>query len=325
MRADRLISILMLLQARKRMTAATLADELEVSERTIYRDLTALSTAGIPVYTERGPGGGISLFEEYQTKLTGLTANEVRALFMLNIPSPLLQLGVGLELRSAMRKLSASLPASKRLEEDLARERIHLDSSWWFQAEDSMPHLDALKEAVWKDRRVRVNFLSIYNRMIDQVICPYGLVAKANIWHLVYDWEGITRVVRVSQISNVSVLDDSFDRPANFDLSEFWEEWCEEYESQPPFIAEVRISGQLIPMLRFLPGGRYPISEVDLSNQDKDGWVKANLKFESFHAARTTLLGLGRAVEVLGPEALRKSLVDFAKQVVDLYDADRNV
>jgi predicted DNA-binding transcriptional regulator YafY len=314
--------MLMLLQSRGRLTAASLADELEVSERTIYRDLTALSTAGIPVYCERGPGGGISLIEEYQTRLTGLTPNEVRALFMLNIPSPLLQLGVGLDLRSAMRKLSASLPESRRLEEDLARERIHLDSSWWFQDDGSLPYLSDLKEAIWKNHKVHIKFHSFYDRRIDQVVNPYGLVAKANVWHLVYAWEGIPRVVRISKIKELELLNEVFIRPAGFNLAAFWEDWCREFESQPPLIAEVRISTEMIPQLRYALGDRFPLPNVDLSDSDEEGFINLELQFESLPAARTTLLGMGRAVEVLKPEALRKSVADFAQQVIDLYRTD---
>src|SRR5512147_2861952 len=153
MRADRLLSLLMLLQARGRMTAQELARELEVSERTIYRDINALSASGVPVYAESGPGGGCALLDSYRTNLTGLTADEARALFMLSIPAPLDQLGVGQELRAALLKLSAALPSSRRPDEERARQRIHIDSLAWFQGEDPVPHLHTLQQAVWQDRR----------------------------------------------------------------------------------------------------------------------------------------------------------------------------
>ena len=141
MRADRLLSLLMLLQARGRMTAQELAAELEVSERTIYRDINALSASGVPVYAESGPGGGCALLDSYRTNLTGLTADEARALFMLNIPAALDQLGVTQELKAALLKLSAALPEARRRDEERIRQRIHLDSTWWFQAEEPLPHL----------------------------------------------------------------------------------------------------------------------------------------------------------------------------------------
>jgi predicted DNA-binding transcriptional regulator YafY len=318
MRADRLLSLLMLLQARGRMTAEALATELEVSVRTIYRDLTALSTSGVPVYCERGPGGGAALVEEYRTTLTGLTPDEARALFMMNIPAPLLQLGVGQELKAAMRKLSAALPESKRREEAQARQRIHLDSSWWFQSEDAVPCLPALQQAVWADRMLRMRFRSSFGRQVEQVVAPYGLVAKANLWHLVYAWQGIVRALRVSRVVTAEALEETFVRPADFDLAAFWEGWCAEYEAQPPFVARVRVSAQVLPSLSFYLGERFRRPLADTAS-DADGWVTLDLRFESIIAARTRLLGLGRAVEVLEPEALRKSLIDFAEQIVGFY------
>ena len=171
MRADRLLSILLLLQGRGRMTAEELAEELEVSVRTIYRDIDALSAAGVPVYTDRGPGGGCSLLESYRTNLTGLTQSEVQALFMLSIPSPLVDLGVSQELRMALLKLSAALPKAAQRAEERARSRIHLDSTWWFQSGEPVPHLPTIQEALWTDRklvvRYRLPFASQVERRVD--------------------------------------------------------------------------------------------------------------------------------------------------------------
>lgn len=144
MRADRLLSLLMLLQIRGRMTARELAKELEVSERTIYRDIDALSIAGVPVYGEPGPEGGYALVDSYRTNLTGLTEGEVRALFMLSIPAPLADLGVSHELRAALPKLSAALPNARRRDEERVRQRFHLDSTWWRQGEERVPHLQTI-------------------------------------------------------------------------------------------------------------------------------------------------------------------------------------
>ena len=154
MRADRLLSLLMLVQTRGKMTVKKLADELEVSERTIYRDITALSATGIPVYASRGPGGGVRLIEEYRTTLTGLTPDETRALFMLSIPAPLTQLGLGEKFRGALLKLSAALPDALRTDESRTRQRIHLDSSWWFQSEQQVPCLQTIQQALFQDRRL---------------------------------------------------------------------------------------------------------------------------------------------------------------------------
>jgi predicted DNA-binding transcriptional regulator YafY len=319
MRADRLLSLLMLLQTRGRMTAEVLAEELEVSVRTIYRDLTALSASGIPVYAERGPGGGVGLVEEYRTTLTGLTPDEARALFMMSVPAPLLQLGVGGELKQAMLKLSAALPDSRRTEELRARQRIHLDSSWWFQSDEAVPHLGTLQQAVWEDRRLRITIrMEFFDTRIEEQVEPYGLVAKASLWHLVHGRAGGIHVLRVSQVVEAEILAESFTRPPDFDLAAFWEQWCADYESQPPFLARVRLAPDLLPALPQYFGERVRATLAGAAPAP-DGWVTLTLPFESFFAARTRLLGFGRAVEVLEPEALRKSLIDFAEQIVGYY------
>jgi len=319
MRADRLLALLMLLQTRGRMTAEDLADELEVSVRTIYRDLTALSASGVPVYCERGPGGGVALVEEYRTTLTGLTPDEARALFMMSVPAPLTQLGVGQELKAAMLKLSASLPDSRRSDETRARQRIHLDSSWWFQAEDAVPSLQVLQQAIWNDRKLRMKFRTNFGRQVEQVVAPYGLVAKANLWHLIYAWESVIRVLRVSHVLTAEVLEETFTRPLDFDLVVFWEKWCTDYESQPPFVARVRVSPQIQRSLRYYLDERFRSLSTKNMQADPDGWVTLDLPFESFDTARMRLLGLGRAVEVLEPEPLRKSIIDFAGQIINFY------
>lgn len=320
MRADRLLSLLMLIQSRGQMTAGELAEALEVSERTIYRDITALSTAGVPVYASRGPGGGVRLIEEYRTTLTGLTPDEARALFMMSIPAPLTQLGMAEKFRGALLKLSAALPDSRRADEAHTRQRIYLDSSWWFQAEQQVPCLQAIEQALWQDRclrmRVRRDF---FNTEFEQDAEPYGLVAKANIWYLVYGRGGRPQVTRVSQIVEVEFRPDSFTRPADFDLQRFWENWCREYESEPPFRARVRVSPEVLPTLAEYIGERARGELNQAHPADQDSWVTLELSFESFVHARTRLLGLGRAVEVLEPGSLRTSLIDFAEQIVGFY------
>lgn len=320
MRADRLLSLLMLLQSRGQMSAQELANELEVSERTIYRDITALSASGVPVYASRGPGGGVRLIEEYRTTLTGLTPDETRALFMMNIPAPLTQLGMDETFKAALLKLSAALPDTRRAEEMRTRQRIHLDSSWWFQSEQQVPCLQTLQQALWQDKRLHIKVRwDFFNAKLEQTAEPYGLVAKANVWYLVYGRGGNPHVVRVSQITEATLLDETFVRPPDFDLVEFWEGWCEKYESTPPFIARVRVAPEALPMLAEYVGDRARGLASQPHIPDPDGWVTLDLPFESLIAARSRLLGLGRAVEVVAPESLRKSLIDFAEQIVGFY------
>ena len=209
MRADRLLSILMLLQSRGLVTAHQLAVELEVSERTIYRDITALSTSGVPVYGTSGPEGGYALVESYRTSLTGLTPGEVRALFALSIPAPLDELGLSNELKAALRKLSASLPDSRRSDELRVRQRIHLDLTGWHHADEGAPHLQSLYQAVWQDRQVSLNYRPLPMLETDLTVEPYALVAKAGIWYLISRHSAQFHVHRLSEILDVHILEES--------------------------------------------------------------------------------------------------------------------
>ncbi len=321
MRADRLLSILMLLQARGRMTAQKLADELEVSERTIYRDIDALSIAGIPVYAERGPGGGCALLDSYRTNLTGLNEDEVRALFMLSVPAPLAELGVSQELKAAMLKLSAALPDSRRLDQERARQRIHLDWAAWFQPDDPLPHLHTIREALWADRALRVTFSLPFDTHVERIIEPYGLVAKASAWYLVYAREGHARVIRVSRIIEAQIIDNEFVRPPDFDLAAFWEGWRAASEQNRPYYPVMaRVSPALVAWLPHIFGERIRDRIAEAGPPDEAGWITLCLPFETFEAARERMLSFGRAAEVLEPLALRQSVRDFAAQIVAFYE-----
>lgn len=320
MRADRLLSLLILLQARGQMTAQELAKELEVSERTIYRDVDALSVAGIPIYGEPGPEGGFALLNSYRTNLTGLTEGEVRALFMLSIPAPLADLGVSQELRSALLKLSAALPDSHRLDEAKVRQRFHLDSTWWHQGEKQLPHLPAIHHALWQDRLIRVVYRTAVNIQLERLVAPYGLVAKAGVWYLVCARNEAIQVHRVSNLLDVQVSDDSFRHPADFDLAAFWDNWCREYESlQVRFAATVRVAPNFVAELPRRFGHQMHEQIAQAGPPDDKGWISLELSFASFEDARDRILGCGRGVEVLAPRALRRSVLDYAEQIIDLY------
>jgi predicted DNA-binding transcriptional regulator YafY len=316
MRADRLLSLLMLLQTRGIQTAQSLAAELEVTERTIYRDVTALSAAGIPVYTERGPGGGISLVEDYRTNLTGLNADEVRALFMLSIPAPLDQLGVGNELRMALLKLSAALPNSRRADESTARQRIHLDAAGWFQSEEPTPHLKTIQSALWSDRSLDISYHSDFAAEIEMLIAPYGLVAKSSIWYLVGARDDHIRVLRVSRVRQARLREERFERPPVFDLPGFWKSWCDEFESSR---LKIPVTLRVSPSLAKILAENRPETLTSPPAIEPDGWQTITLTFESLEAARTRILGYGGAVEVLEPLALRRSVQDFAYQISSRY------
>jgi predicted DNA-binding transcriptional regulator YafY len=320
MRADRLLSMLMLLQTHRRLTARKLAAELEVSERTIYRDVVALNSAGVPIYTESGPGGGIALIEDYQTDLTGLLPQEVDALSMLNIPEALISLGVGPQLKAALLKLAAAVPPTMRANQAQTHNRLHLDATWWFQSDEPMPHLQTIKDAVWQDRLLRVTYQGSFNTVGQQVVAPYGLVAKASLWYLVYALAGHLRVRRVARIILAEMLPESFTRPADFDLIAFWQTWCADYEKDRPlFQVKLRVAPSLAGRLPKLLQEKLPDQLNTPAVMPETGWQLMTLHFESFEAARTQLLGFGAAVEVLEPLALRISLADYAQQIHKLY------
>ena len=227
MRADRLLSILLLLQTRGRMTAHELAQQLEVSERTIYRDMEALSIAGIPVYAERGPGGGCTLVDGYQTRLNGLTETEVRALFLLQCASPLVDLGLSDALNGALLKLSASLPASQRDDVEQVRQRIHLDNGTATNTE-LLCHLHTIQEAIWQEHQLLLSYREGSHLACEQRVAPYGLISKVNAWHLVGVVNGEYNVFQVSSIARVQLTTEKFSRSANFDLPRFWSNYCEQ-------------------------------------------------------------------------------------------------
>ncbi|HSV85554.1 MAG TPA: YafY family protein [Levilinea sp.] len=322
MRADRLLSILMLLQAHGRMTARALSLELEVSERTIYRDIEALSMAGVPVYAERGPGGGVALLDSYRTNLTGLTQDEVRALFALSIPAPLVELGLSQELKAAMRKLAAGLPETRRAEEEPARQRIYLDSAWWHNREETPPHLHTLHQAIWQNCRLHILYwpeIGPFDMRVEDTLDPYGLVAKASVWYLVAAREGRPRIYRVGRILEVEPTGEHFERPPDFDLEACWKALCEQIEeNRSSYPAKLRVSPALLPYLQNYLGERCRGITAQ-SEPDAGGWTTVDLVFEYEWEARTFVLGWGRAVEVLEPEVLRLSVIDYAGQILAYY------
>lgn len=319
MRADRLITLLLILQNRGKLTARKLAEILETSERTIYRDVDSLSAAGVPIYAEKGPGGGITLLESYRTNLTGLTADEARALFMLAVPAPIEQLGLSQELNSALLKLSASLPPGQRHDEVRTRQRFYLDAVSWSDHAEPAPFLSIVQQALWQDRYLKLSYRTFINAVIELCVRPLGLVAKASVWYLVYALDDAFRVVRVSHLISVEALDETFIRPPGFDLASFWRTWCEEVSSLPPFIAVVRISPELAAELpRFF--GSAVIQDISHAQPDEKGWIELSLSFEHFFDARERILSFGGAAEVITPLPLRESVADYARQTVRIYD-----
>ncbi len=225
MRADRLLSILMLLQTRGRMTAHELAEQLEVSERTIYRDFEALSIAGIPLYTLQGPGGGCSLVDGYQTRLTGLTETEIRALFLSTITAPSADLGMGRALEDALLKVSAALPESSRYNVEHTRQRFYVDMAEWQYNERITAYLETIQAAIWHDQKLCINYSNDDGTHQQYFVEPYGLVVKARTWYLVGMIANMAHVFRVSRIDHVQATDLSFTRLPSFQLVTCWHEY----------------------------------------------------------------------------------------------------
>lgn len=320
MRADRLISLLMLLQSNQMMTAKELASILEVSDRTIYRDIEALSFAGIPIYAEAGPGGGYGLVDSYRTNLTGLSDLERQALFMVSIPAPLRQLGFSDELRKALLKLSAALPDTSRGESERVRQRILLDSVWWNQSVGFLPYLQELYKAIWEDHTVRITYQSFGYITFNLIVEPHGLVSKAGVWYLVYMYHGRFRVSIISELTDVTILEDTFTRSSGFKLEDFWKEWCKKQEiSQKFYLTKVLANPEILPYIKKEFGDPKYLDVDEKEIKSRPGWIAVELAFRSLPDARARLLPLGGSVEVLDPQSLRLSLQDYARQISAVY------
>lgn len=317
MRADRLVSILMLLQSRGKVPAGTLAEILGVSVRTVYRDMDALSMAGIPVYAERGVEGGCCLVEDYRTDLTGLNEDEARALFLLTAPGPLDALAVGQKLRSALRKLAAALPARLPVSGQV-RPRLWLDWSGLDRLASSGEHLENLYHAVECQERVQLAYRLWAGIEIEQVACPLGLVARAGEWHLAWQTAaGKLRWRRVSDLIRVELTGESFTYPTDFDLRAAWEEACAEQEAREGlYTVLVRASPEAVTALRQRQG----VKVMKIGPKGKGGWAEVDLGFSFFESARSHLIGFGDQLEVLEPLPLRLSVADFARRALSLYE-----
>jgi predicted DNA-binding transcriptional regulator YafY len=324
-RAGRLLSILLLLNVRGRVTAQELADELEVSLRTVYRDVEALSAAGIPVYATRGRSGGFQLLAGYRTKLTGMTADEADALFFAGLPGAAADLGLGNVLAATQLKLLAALPPELRDRAARIRDRFHLDAPGWLREADVPPYLATVADAVWSQRRVEVRYERSNRAVVERVLEPLGLVLKAGTWYLVAavrDDERGPRTYRISRVLAAAVLDEPFDRPADFHLEGFWGEYQRGYTRRVyRETATIRLS-EAGRQLLFLVG-RIPAREAHrvMGEPDADGWAKTALPIESVRHAHHALLQLGADVDVLEPPELRELIAISARALVARYGA----
>lgn len=301
------MSLLLLLQTRGQLTAAEISSALEVSVRTVHRDVESLSAAGVPVEAVRGPAGGYRLAGGYRTRLTGLTADEAEALFAAGIPGPAAELGLGGELAAARLKVLAALPHELQERATRASRLFHLDTRGWFRAEDTVPHLPALASAVWSGRRVRLRYRE-GGRLVQRTVDPLGLVLKGGAWYLVAHRSAGMRVYRVSRVASVRALADELRRPGDFELRRFWDEWSRDFEQR---LARVQVTVRVHEdVRRFLPG-EPAITE--------DG--TAVIWFSHLGDAYRELLRFGSQVEVLAPAELRDRIAATGREVAALYAA----
>ena len=324
MRASRLLSILMALQAQGMRTATSLAEELEVSVRTIYRDVDALSSSGVPVYAERGAGGGFRLLDGYRTRLTGMTLSEAQALLFTGLPGPATQLGLADAHFASRLKLLASLPAPLREEAVRIGARFHLDATAWNPEAASLDLLPELARAVWEQRLATIDYQS-WTKASARTVEPLGLVLKAGVWYLVARQAPPTRATtpltyRLSSIRGVEVTGQGFERDAAFDLAAYWR------SAQEAFVARLqndwarlRVRPERVDQLKLISASVAQGLEVLGDDPDTEDWRQVRMPIESVRHATTELLRFGADVEVLEPAALRVSMREAAEEMLALY------
>ncbi|TDP91133.1 helix-turn-helix transcriptional regulator [Labedaea rhizosphaerae] len=321
MRAGRLLSLLLLLQSRGRMSAPELAAELEVSVRTVYRDIESLSASGVPVYADRGPSGGYQLMEGYRTRLTGLTQAEAGSLALAGLPQQAAELGLGSILAAAELKLMAAMPDPLRAEAARMRERFHLDAPGWFAEGEDLPFLAELAAAVWSQQVVAVRYLRWGPSEVERTLRPLGLVLKAGTWYLVAAGldDDKPRTYRVSRMRAVVVTDDPFTRPAGFDLAGFWAGTAAHLKERLYHrSAVVRLSPSGRKLL-FLLG---PVVRRDAEElaTDAEGWCTMRIPMETLQHGVHAILQLGAEAEVLEPPELRAKIATEVRKLAARYE-----
>lgn len=319
MKADRLLSILLLLQTRGRVPAHELAERFEVSVRTIYRDVEALSASGVPVYAERGRRGGIELLAGFRTDVTGLTADESRALFVLAAQGAHAALGLDEALGSALRKVMAALPAPHRPAAEVTSRRVLVDASRWKGGPRQAVDLERLQDAVFADRRLRLRYRhSGATEPSTYTVDPYGLVSKAGVWYLVADRRGTPRLFRADRVRSATVLRDPVKRRPGVELADVWEVLRRQVEERPPGIdVTVRVRRAYADMfLRIQAAWLTALPEDDGESE----WLTAHLSYGRLGEVRGLLVFADR-LEVLSPPEARAELASAAASVTELYQS----
>jgi len=317
MHASRLLSILLRLQARGPLTASEMAEALEVSVRTIHRDIDQLSAAGIPVIADRGRSGGFKLADGFHTQLTGLTESEAETLFLAGLPGPLTELGLADPMSMARAKLMAALPAGARPER--VATRFHLDAAGWFRATEPVAVLPMIARAVWDARYLKFRY-GEGDGSLPRKVGPLGLVLKGGVWYLVAQKGNAFRTYRVGRMSGAEALSENYPRPPKFDLGAWWAKSSREYEmSTYRESAAIRLS----PRGRALVGmlGPYVVEAVVKTATEPDayGWIRCTIPLESGDLGIRELLRLGADVEVVSPATVRASVARALREALRHY------
>jgi predicted DNA-binding transcriptional regulator YafY len=314
-KSSRLLSILLLLQTRGRMTATQLAAELEVSLRTVYRDIDALHEAGVPLYGDAGHGGGYQLLAGYRTLLTGLNTSEAEALFLSGLPGPAAELGLGSALAAAQLKLLVALPSGLREQAERMRSRFHFDALGWYAPGTDVPHLPAVADAVWRGRVLEVRYRRWKEPTeVDRRLEPYGLVLKAGRWYVVAG-PG-PRTYRADQILGLSTCEESFEVPGDFDLAAYW---C---DYQASFHARLHTGAAVVRLSRDAASrlsGAAARAMAETGVPDTGDWIRAVLPIESIDQAHSAFLALGAGAEVLEPPELRARIAATVDALATRY------
>lgn len=321
MQASRLLSIQMLLQSRGRMSARALADALEVSVRTVHRDVEQLSAAGVPVYADRGRAGGFALMEGWKTTLTGLTPGESQAVFLAGLAGPAAQLGLGEQVKAAQLKLLAALPSAWREQSQVVSARLHLDPVEWYREQEPVPFLSLVAQAVWQGRVLSLRYDSWKGTALREV-APLGLVLKAGVWYVVGLLGGEPRTFRVSSILHAQVRDEAVRRPRGFDLARWWGESIRRFERELyTGQATVLASSEGLKALRYLSAAVARVVAEAPASRRRDGRVRLRIPIESVGHASGQLLRLAPMVEVVEPAELRQAMVQRIRQAAVMYGA----
>lgn len=317
MRADRLLSIMLLLQTHRRLTSRQLAEWLEVSPRTIHRDMDALSSAGVPVTAERGRDGGWMLIDGYTTDLTGFNTLESQTLFLSKLPEPLVHLGLEEAAEAARLKLLAALPAVARQNAQTARQRLYIDPTGWRQSSENAPLLNVVQDAVWQGRQLAMAYRGANASLSERTVHPLGIVAKGSTWYLVAHHDGNLRTYRVSRIESAELLDDPATRPDDFDLAAYWDESSAEFNSRlPRYPVTVRVSPEILPQIRHGVG----FTRIEsVGDPDADGWTRVTLNFGVEFEAHAFVFRFGEQIEILDPPELQEIVIDKARAILGLY------